>query len=117
CLGPVQAQEQSSHVVMMSFDGLRHDYVQDFLAAGGELPNFQRLFEEGASADSLIPSYPSSTFPNHYTLVTGLYPGHHALVNNRFFSRRLGLDYSMSKRERVEDERFYGGVPLWRYVQ
>jgi predicted AlkP superfamily pyrophosphatase or phosphodiesterase len=114
---PVRAQEQPPYVLMVSFDGFRYDYVQRFLEHGGTLPNFQRLLAEGSSAESLIPSYPSSTFPNHYTLVTGLYPGHHGLVNNRFFSRRLGLDYSMSDRERVQDARFYGGLPLWQYVQ
>lgn len=114
---PAHAQNPEPHVVMVSFDGFRHDYVQRFLSQGGELANFQRLLEEGASAEGLIPSYPSSTFPNHYTLVTGLYPGNHGLVNNRFFSRRLNLDYSMSKRERVQDARFYGGLPLWQYVQ
>ncbi|HWL29536.1 MAG TPA: ectonucleotide pyrophosphatase/phosphodiesterase [Burkholderiaceae bacterium] len=115
--GPAHAQSQPPHVLMVSFDGFRHDYVQRFIAQGGKLPNFQRLLEEGASADSMIPAYPSSTFPNHYTLVTGLYPGHHGLVNNSFFSRRLGLGYSMGNLERVRDARFYGGVPLWQYVQ
>lgn len=104
--------DASEHVLMVSFDGFRSDYPQRW-----DLTNFQRLAREGASAVSLIPVYPSKTFPNHYTLVTGLYAGNHGLVDNSFHSRLTGENYGIGIREAVEDSRYYGGLPLWQYLQ
>jgi len=71
----LQAQHTASpYVVLVSFDGFRYDYVSRF-----NLPNFEKFIREGTAAEGMIPSFPSKTFPNHYTLVTGLYPGHHGL--------------------------------------
>jgi len=75
-----QEKPDSPYVVMVSFDGFRHDYVQQF-----EANNFQEMIRNGVSASAMQPSYPSKTFPNHYTLVTGLYPDHHGLVDNTFY--------------------------------
>jgi hypothetical protein len=58
---------ETPYVILVSFDGFRPDYVEKF-----NLPNFRKFIHEGASAEGLIPSFPSKTFPNHYTLVTGL---------------------------------------------
>ncbi len=96
------------YVVMVSFDGFRSDYVERF-----DLPNFKKFIKEGASAEALIPSFPSKTFPNHYTLVTGLYPGHHGLVDNAFYDPKKEMNYGMRIRQAVLDSAFYGGVPLW----
>ena len=59
------------------------------------------------------PSYPSVTFPNHYTLATGLYPSHHGLVDNSFYDRALDMGYTIGKQKAVTDPRFYGGTPIW----
>lgn len=99
-------------VIMVSFDGFRYDYVEQF-----DAPNFKDFIKNGVSAEGLIPSFPSKTFPNHYSLVTGLYPGHHGLVDNSFFDTELDIRYSIGNREVVEDARFYGGTPLWQLVQ
>ena len=69
--------------------------------------------QAGVQAKSMIPSYPSVTFPNHYTVATGMYPSHHGLVYNRFYDRNKKASYSMSNRRTVEDGSWYGGVPLW----
>jgi predicted AlkP superfamily pyrophosphatase or phosphodiesterase len=61
----------------------------------------------------MIPSFPSVTFPNHYTIATGMYPAHHGLVYNQFYDRNRKASYSMYDRETVEDGTWYGGVPLW----
>lgn len=103
---------QQSYVILVSFDGFRHDYVERY-----DLPNFKKFIKKGSAAQALIPSFPSKTFPNHYTIVTGLYPGNHGLVDNTFYDRIRNTVYSMSQREKVQDPYYYGGLPLWRLVQ
>ncbi|MEO5980419.1 MAG: ectonucleotide pyrophosphatase/phosphodiesterase [Chryseolinea sp.] len=106
------AQSDNSYVLLVSFDGFRHDYVSAFGA-----PHFKSLMKEGAYAKALIPCFPSKTFPNHYTLVTGLYPGHHGLVDNAFYDPARKVFYSMKNRERVADPYFYGGKPIWQLAK
>jgi len=105
------AQERP-YVILISFDGFRYDYMSKF-----ETPNFHQFIEAGASAESLIPSFPSKTFPNHYTLVTGMYPGHHGLVDNEFYDPLLKKTYGMRKKDAVSNSAFYGGTPLWQLAQ
>ena len=99
------------YVVLVSFDGFRSDYVEQF-----DLTNFKKFVRDGA-AGPLIPSFPSKTFPNHYTIVTGLYPGNHGLVDNQFYDPAMKTFYSLHKREAVANSSFYGGVPLWRLAR
>lgn len=111
--GHTQAQaDQKPYVIMVSFDGFRHDYVEKY-----NLPNFKKFIKQGTAAEALIPCFPSKTFPNHYTLVTGLYPGNHGLVDNEFYDPQQKKLYATKKREMVEDPSFYGGTPLWQLVQ
>ncbi len=65
----------------------------------------------------MIPSFPSKTFPNHYTIVTGLNPGNHGLVDNTFYDRERDVTYGMRKQELVVDPYYYGGVPLWELAK
>ena len=101
-------QQQKPYVILISADGFRHDLATKFNAR-----NLLQLREEGVTARAMIPAYPSLTFPNHYTLVTGLYPSHHGLVDNTFIDLSKKDSYSMSKRGIVEDGSWYGGTPLW----
>lgn len=105
----VLSQESLPYVILISFDGFRSDYVERF-----NLPNFKAFIKQGASAEALIPSFPSKTFPNHYTLVTGLYPGNHGLVDNSFYDPAKRKAYGMRIREAVIDPSYYGGTPLWQ---
>lgn len=105
-------EKPTPYVIMVSFDGFRHDYVEKF-----DAPNFKAFIKDGVAAEAMIPSYPSKTFPNHYSLVTGLYPDNHGLVDNTFYDKELDLQYSIGNRERVENPAFYGGLPLWQLVQ
>jgi predicted AlkP superfamily pyrophosphatase or phosphodiesterase len=107
-----QKKIETPYVLLVSFDGFRHDYVERF-----NLPNFKKFINEGASAEGLIPSFPSKTFPNHYTIVTGLYPGNHGLVDNGFYDPDQEKWYSMRNREVVTDSSFYGGIPLWQLAK
>ena len=68
-------QQAKPYVVLVSLDGFRFDYEKRYGA-----PHLLALGDRGIAADGLIPSYPSLTFPNHYTIVTGLYPEHHGIV-------------------------------------
>ncbi len=97
-----------NYVVMVSMDAFRWDYPGIY-----NTPNLNKLAAEGVKADRLIPSFPTVTFPNHYTIATGLYPDHHGLVNNNFPAPDLGLYYRMGDRTAVENPAFYGGEPIW----
>jgi predicted AlkP superfamily pyrophosphatase or phosphodiesterase len=98
----------ADHVVLVSFDGFRHDY-----AARQPTPNLDRLAAAGVRARALIPAFPSLTFVNYYTLATGMHPEQHGIVGNRFWDPRRGELYSISDRSTVEDGTWYGGEPLW----
>lgn len=102
------AQEKKPYVILISADGFRWDYADRCHAE-----NLIRLRKSGVAATSMLPSYPSVTFPNHYALVTGLYPSHSGLVNNIFFDRDRKEFYSMSNKTKVADGTWYGGTPLW----
>lgn len=106
----IDSQNQP-YVVVLSLDGFRWDYTNDV-----ETPNFDRLAQMGVKAESLQSSFPSKTFPNHYSIATGLYPGHHGLVNNSFWDRHEGT-YKISDRKAVENPNFYGGEPIWNTAE
>ena len=101
-------QQQKPYVIMISADGFRYDYAEKYHAN-----TLLALSRQGVRAASMIPSYPSLTFPNHYSLVTGLYPSHHGLVNNYFYSPVRKQSYSMRNDATVTDGSWYGGTPLW----
>ncbi|MEO7454872.1 MAG: ectonucleotide pyrophosphatase/phosphodiesterase [Gemmatimonadaceae bacterium] len=96
------------YVVMVSFDAFRYDYIDRFSPAA-----FGGIAAKGVRASSLIPSFPSKTFPNHYTLATGLYPGHHGIVGNAFFDPSRRRWYRLSDTSAVRDSSWYAGEPIW----
>jgi predicted AlkP superfamily pyrophosphatase or phosphodiesterase len=98
-------------VILISLDGWRWDYAQKYAA-----PTLTRMMKRGVSGP-LIPSFPSKTFPNHYTIVTGLYPGHHGIVANAVKDPPTGRRLTMSNRKEVQDPMWWGGEPLWVGVQ
>ncbi|MGA9335561.1 MAG: alkaline phosphatase family protein, partial [Rudaea sp.] len=73
------SQAAYSPLILISLDGYRADYIQRGLS-----PNLSMLAADGVRAQAMRSAFPTLTFPNHYTLVTGLYPDHHGIVNNRF---------------------------------
>jgi predicted AlkP superfamily pyrophosphatase or phosphodiesterase len=101
-------QEQRPYVILISADGFRYDLADKYNAV-----HLQALRATGVQARSMTPSFPSVTFPNHYSLATGLYPSHHGLADNAFFDRKLDRSYGIRDRSAVEDPAFYGGTPLW----
>lgn len=101
-------QEQKPYVILISIDGFRYDYAEKYNAV-----NIKSFSNEGIKAASMIPSYPSLTFPNHYSIVTGMYPSHHGLVSNYFYDRKRNDSYSMKTGRTVKGGSWYGGTPLW----
>ncbi len=106
------AQGPGSTLLLVSLDGWRWDYHTK-----APVPNLRSLMARGVRAEGLIPSFPSKTFPNHYTLVTGLYPGHHGVVGNTMRDPRTGRIFTMQKREEVADAMWWGGDPIWNNVE
>lgn len=101
-------QQQKPYVILISADGFRYDLADKFNAR-----HLKQLRSNGVAAKAMIPSYPSLTFPNHYTIATGLYPAHHGLVDNTFYDKKRNETYRLGNRKAVEDSSWYGGTPLW----
>ncbi len=85
--------DKDTYVVLVSMDGFRWDFQKQF-----NLPNLKQIEKEGVHAKSMKPSYPTKTFPNHYSIVTGLYPDHHGIINNVFYDISLNESFSLSSR-------------------
>lgn len=96
------------YVVLISFDGFRHDYLARYRPAA-----FEAVATRGVRAAALIPSFPSKTFPNHYTIATGLYPGHHGIAANAFHDPVRRAWYRVGDSLAVRDASWYGGEPIW----
>lgn len=97
-------------VILVSIDGLPASMLGD-----GTLPTLDAIAVEGTHAEWLNSSYPTLTFPNHYTLVTGLRPDHHGIVHNNMLDERLGR--FISKEDSAKDGRWWGGEPIWATLQ
>ncbi|RLD42701.1 MAG: alkaline phosphatase family protein [Bacteroidetes bacterium] len=95
------------YVIMLSMDGFRWDYTDKT-----STPNFDKIEQIGVKS-RIQASFPTKTFPNHYSIATGLYPDHHGIVNNTFWDPQRGVLYKISDRSKVEDGYFYGGEPIW----
>jgi predicted AlkP superfamily pyrophosphatase or phosphodiesterase len=95
-------------VVLVAIDGWRWDYIERF-----QPPAISRLARLGVVADALIPVFPSKTFPNHYTIVTGLYPASHGITSNNMIDPSIPGRFSLSNNDVARDPRWWGGEPLW----
>lgn len=89
---------------------MRWDYLARYPEATTHL---RQLAKEGASARALIPVFPSNTFPNHYSIVTGLYPAHHGIIDNEMFDPDLGEFFRYTTVKSARDNRWWGGEPIW----
>jgi len=103
-----QKAGEKPYVLIVSFDGFRWDYLNR-----GITPNLQKLAERGVRAITFEPVFPSKTFPNHYTIVTGLYAENHGLINNRFFDPYKKRLYRLADPNAVLDAYWYKGEALW----
>ncbi|UCH10371.1 MAG: alkaline phosphatase family protein [Fidelibacterota bacterium] len=95
-------------LILISLDGFRWDYFEK-----AETPNLDRLADTGVKARGLIPAFPSKTFPNHYSIITGLYPENHGIVSNTMFDPVTNDTFLIHDQSAVSNGRWYGGEPLW----
>ncbi len=102
------AQQDKPYVLLISLDGFRYDYAERDHAT-----NLLAFGKSGVTAKALIPSFPSTTFPNHYTIVTGLYPAHHGIVDNSFWDPARNAEFKISNSASTTDGSWWGGTPLW----
>ncbi len=112
--GPNSAEARNAHyVVLVSLDGFRWDYAKKYGAR-----HLLQLGKEGVWApEGMLPSYPSLTFPNHFAIVTGLYPEHNGLVANSFYDETKNARYAIADSAAVTDGSWYSGVPLWSLAE
>jgi alkaline phosphatase D len=105
-------EQEKNYVVMLSMDGFRWDYTDKV-----PTPNFDRIAAKGVKAKSLKASFPTKTFPNHYSMATGMVPDHHGIVLNSFYDEETDRYYELFNREAVEDGSFYDGEPIWNTAE
>ncbi|WP_417686411.1 ectonucleotide pyrophosphatase/phosphodiesterase [Pseudidiomarina gelatinasegens] len=104
-----QAQAEQT-VVLISIDGFRHDYIELHGA-----PNIERIASQGVRSEGLIPVYPSKTFPNHLSIVTGQYPVNHGIVDNNFYDTERKQRYKMG--DGVKDSTWLTTLPIWNLAE
>uniref|UniRef100_A0A914C8U0 Uncharacterized protein n=1 Tax=Acrobeloides nanus TaxID=290746 RepID=A0A914C8U0_9BILA len=93
-------------LLVISLDGFAREYLDRDL-----VPSLTSLAECGATAEFMYPSYPSKTFPNHYTIATGLYPEAHGIVDNEVYDPTISPNLEDIKRTKYA--KFFGGEPIW----
>ncbi len=95
-------------LILVSIDGMRWDYLERHAP-----PNLQQLARDGVQLAQLIPTFPTKTFPNHYTLVTGLRVERHGIVGNEMFDSETGRFFRIGDRVSTLDPKWWGGEPVW----
>lgn len=101
------APSRDHRVILISLDGFRADYLDRGLS-----PHLAAMADRGVRARWMTPAFPTLTFPNHYTIVTGLHPAHHGMVANTIRDPALGV-FRMSDTLANRDPRWWGGEPIW----
>jgi predicted AlkP superfamily pyrophosphatase or phosphodiesterase len=96
--------QSTPYVILISLDGFRWDYSQR-----GITPNMEKIKETGVTAMSLRPAFPSSTFPNHYSIITGMYTENHGLISNGIWDPFTGEKFSMG----TKDSKWFMGEAFW----
>ena len=103
-----KAAQQKPYLILISLDGFRWDYVDKY-----HPPNLSAFINNGVKSESLIPSFPTKTFPNHYTIATGLYPDKHGILGNIFYDYKKDTIFNKRNKGMAEDGSFFGGSPIW----
>ena len=107
------AVESARHpLILISIDGFRADYLDRH-----ETPTLAALAADGVRAEAMKPAFPTLTFPNHYTLVTGLTPDHHGIINNRMVDPATGKVFVYKDPKTTSDPSWWGGEPIWVSVE
>ena len=110
CFGQKTVTDLQPTVILVSIDGFRYDYLDKY-----QPPEMNRLAKEGVRAKWMIPSFPTKTYPNHYTIVTGLYPEHHGIVENHVYD--FGEVFDIGDKQKVRDPKWWWGEPIWNTAE
>ncbi len=109
---PAAAPAESAILILVSIDGFRWDYLDRH-----EAPHLRQLAASGVRAEGLIPQFPSKTFPNHYTIVTGLRLANHGIISNNMRAADIPGEFSLANRDVLADPRWWGGEPIWNTAE
>ena len=104
----IYPSDSEEYVLLISMDGFRYDYLNKT-----NTPNFDLLIQSGVTSNALVPVFTTKTFPNHYSIATGMYAENHGLIANTFYASDLKKHYAIRDRNAVENGEFYGGEPIW----
>lgn len=109
--GEPRPQGARPTVLLVMIDGFRYDYLEHY-----PCPNLHRIIAQGVRAP-LVSEFPTKTFPNHYSMVTGLFPEHHGIVDNTMYDPSFDAEFRITDSAAVRDGRWWGGEPLWVTAQ
>ncbi|PHS18935.1 MAG: alkaline phosphatase family protein [Kangiella sp.] len=110
-MGAVKSvNKEATPLILISIDGFRYDYIEKY-----KPPTLLSLIENGIHAEKMNPIYPSKTFPNHISIVTGMYPSNHGIVHNKFYDRSLNDEYRMGKA--FDNPLWMQGTPIWIHAE
>lgn len=104
----LKSESQADSLILISVDGFAQHYLPRYKA-----PVLQQLAQGGVTAVSMQPSFPTKTFPNHYSIATGLYPAHHGIVENNIYDADFDAVFRLNKHEEVRNGRWWLGEPVW----
>ncbi|NWU42032.1 ENPP3 phosphodiesterase, partial [Hylia prasina] len=96
-------------LILFSMDGFRAEYLETWSSL---LPNIEKLKTCGTHSKYMRAVYPTKTFPNHYTIVTGLYPESHGIIDNNMYDVELNAHFSLSGEEKFKPA-WWKGQPVW----
>ena len=100
------------YVIIVSFDGFRWDYLNRNIT-----PNLNEILNDGVHALSLRPSFPSKTFPNHISILTGMYPDNHGIISNNIKNIFNGKRYRIGNNKSVTEPEWYQGEFFWETAE
>ncbi len=103
-------EDDRNPLILVGIDGVKHSYLERYESS---TPNLNHLADQGVVAESLKPVFPSYTFPNLYSIVTGLYPDNHGIISNTVYDPVRDETLRMSDTDAQEDPEWWGGEPIW----
>lgn len=102
------SEKSGKKLLLVSVDGFRFDYAERY-----NTPHLDKLAKNGVRAEYMIPVFPTKTFPNHYSIVTGRYAENTGLISNNMYDENFDEYYSLANREAVQSAKWYEGEPIW----
>jgi len=112
CFQAAVVAAPSQGVILISIDGFAQQYLQRYPA-----PALKQLIADGTVATAMQPVFPTKTFPNHYSIVTGLYPAKHGIIENNIYDSGFDAIFRLSLRDEVTNPRWWLGEPIWVTAQ